>query len=739
MQIKGLLKNWFKKIRKNFIVASMLSYLCVIIIMLAVILTIIGIYQGYSVDESVAFNKYVFKNVMTSVNETLNGVNSLYFHLAHDKNLASLSNSQSKNYFSEQKTYDLIDSLKSYGQLATNVDMFFVYLKSTDSVIYEGGILSSRSFYNTWFSSENSTYEDWLNSLTETSEHRYIAMHGVDKNGTPTEFISFLFNIGSSGSVGVILSDKENLIKNTEDISWNAGCNIFVFNPYDKLVVCRTSPDFSLSLPVNAQEIVDYEKRGYAVFSDYIITNNNRWQVLAAVDKTKLGQDLKHIQHWVIVIMISSLLLLVFIVILLIRRNIRPIKKLFELSNVSKNASLDSVYESIKNILSKNDYLMLDIKHKNDMLQKAAMSYLLKGNLTQYALCGYTPYFSGTYFAVAAFDIADISTLFPDEGLSESESSQQLFFIIQNVMSELLKNDGLEVSFNEIDNIFVAIINSEKRFDLKKLFSTILNGTEFINKNFDINLTYVLSDLNEGVYNIQVAYAHATECIEHQRFFGINNPIMYSEIAENDTNSIYAFDFISEQSLTNDIKGGDRESAKMVIDRVFDKLKSDNNSMTFVKYVAIDMLTAMSKIIGNNDSLDLTMCDRVQNCHSISNLYDTIMEYMETICDTIEHKYSKIKAKLTITDITIWAQEHFSDPNINISTAANHFKVSANYFSRTFKNGMGISFLDYINCLRVERTIDIMKNDGLPVEKAAIMAGFSNKRTFYRVRKTLKL
>lgn len=736
MQIKGLLKNWFKKISKNFIVASMLSYLCVIIIMLAVILSIIGIYQGYSVDESVAFNNYVFKNVMTSVNETLNGVNSLYFHLAHDKNLESLSNSQNKNYFSEQKTYNLIDSLKSYRQLATNVDMFFVYLKTTDSVIYEGGILSSRSFYNTWFSSTNSSYEDWLNSLTETNEHRYIAMHGVDKADTPTEFISFLFNIGSSGSVGVILSDKENLIKNTEDISWDAGCNIFVFNPYDKLVVHRTSSDFSLSLPISAQEILDYEKRGYAVFSDYIITNNSRWQILAAVDKTKLGQDLKHIQHWVIVIMISSLLLLIFIVILLIRRNIRPIKKLFELSNVSKNASIESVYESIKSILSKNDYLMLDIQHKNDMLQKAAISYLLKGNLTQYSLCGYTPPFSGTYFAVAAFDIA---TLFPDEELSESERSQQLFFIIQNVMSELLKNEGLEVIFSEIDNIFVAIINSEKSFDLNKLFSTILNGTEFINKNFDIELTYVLSDSNEGVYNIQVAYKHATECIEHQHFFGVNNPIMYCEIAEIDTNSIYAFDFINEQSLINDIKGGDRESAKIVIDRVFDKLKSDNNSMTFVKYVAIDILTAISKIIGNNDSLDLILCDQVQNCHNISNLYDMIMEHMETICDTIEHKYSKIKAKLTITDITIWAQEHFSDPNINISTAANHFKVSANYFSRTFKNGMGISFLDYINCLRVERTIDIMKNEGLPVEKAAIMAGFSNKRTFYRVRKTLKL
>ena len=739
MQIKGLLKNWFNKISKNFIVASMLSYLCVITIMLAVILSIIGIYEKYSVDESVAFNNYVFKNVMTSVNETLNGINSLYFHLAHDKNLEDLSDSQSRNYFSEQKTYTIIDSLKSYGQLANNVDMFFIYLKNTDSVVYEGGILSSRSFYNTWFSSENSTYEDWLNSLTETSEHRYIAMSGVDRTDNPTEFISFLFNIGSSDSIGVILSDKKNLIKNTEDISWDAGCNIFVFNPYNKLVVYRISPDFSLSIPQNAKEIVAYSKKGYTVFSDYIITNSSRWQVLAAVDKTKLGQELRHIQRWIIVIMISSLVLLAFIVILLIRRNIRPIKKLFELSNVSQNTSIESVYESIKNILRKNDYLMLDIQQKNDMLQKAAISYLLKGNLTQYSLCGYTPPFGGAYFAVAAFDIADISTLFPEENASETESFHQLFFIIQNVMSELLKNEGLEVIFSEIDGIYVAIINSENTLDLNKLFSIILNGTKFINKNFEIKLTYVLSDSTEGICNIQIAYKHATECIEHQHFFDTNTPIMYSDIAENDPNNGYAFDFISEQSLTNDIKGGDRGSAKIVIDRVFGKLRSDNNSMTFVKYVAIDILTAMSKIIGNNNSLDLILCDRVQNCHNISNLYNMVMEYMETICDTIEHKYSKTKAKLTITDVTIWAQEHFSDPNINISTAANHFKVSANYFSRTFKNGMGISFLDYINCLRVEKTIDIMKNEGLPVEKAAIMAGFSNKRTFYRVRKSLKL
>ena len=339
-------------------------------------------------------------------------------------------------------------------------------------------------------------------------------------------------------------------------------------------------------------------------------------------------------------------------------------------------------------------------------------------------------------FAVAIFNLADISVLFEDDDLTNEQRTKYLQFILNNIFSELFSTSNCNISFYEIEDNYLGLFNFNNQSDFPQISSILDSGTKIINENFDIDLVYMLSDCTEGIYNISLAYSQALKCLNHQMFFATNTSVSYSDIFKGSHDELIIFDYQSEQQLTNSIKGMDRDGALSVIDRIFQKI-SENDTITLerIKYIIINILFSISKAVENDEENVYNSCFLVQECSNLNALRTVAIDYINATCDAIEQNYSKVKTKLPMDEVIDWTHTHYTDPTLNISGAANHFNVSPNYFSKMFKLSFNVSFIDYINSLRIERTLELIRTEGLPVEKAATMSGFTNKRTFYRVRK----
>jgi len=86
--------------------------------------------------------------------------------------------------------------------------------------------------------------------------------------------------------------------------------------------------------------------------------------------------------------------------------------------------------------------------------------------------------------------------------------------------------------------------------------------------------------------------------------------------------------------------------------------------------------------------------------------------------------------KDNMTDILHYIYENFCE-DITLKSISKKFGYSPNHFSHIFNSYMGINLAGFINNLRLEKSVELIKNNST-ITNAAENSGFQSLRTFYR-------
>lgn len=81
-----------------------------------------------------------------------------------------------------------------------------------------------------------------------------------------------------------------------------------------------------------------------------------------------------------------------------------------------------------------------------------------------------------------------------------------------------------------------------------------------------------------------------------------------------------------------------------------------------------------------------------------------------------------------------YINDNYSEP-IDLSNMAEYFGYSKYYFSRVFNGVLGTGITDYVSTIRLNKTLEMLKNKRCTVSEAALECGFSSIPTFYRALK----
>lgn len=148
---------------------------------------------------------------------------------------------------------------------------------------------------------------------------------------------------------------------------------------------------------------------------------------------------------------------------------------------------------------------------------------------------------------------------------------------------------------------------------------------------------------------------------------------------------------------------------------------------------------------------EIEMCERLSksahsellsqsNNHEIM-LYGIALE-MLTLCQRIydatgEQVAVVPLAEATRIDLIIrFINERYYD-NLSLQRLADSFFVSPSYLSRRFKKETGISIVDYINSVRIQKAISLFLNSKNSVSAVAKKCGFTSTQNFNRVFKQI--
>lgn len=92
----------------------------------------------------------------------------------------------------------------------------------------------------------------------------------------------------------------------------------------------------------------------------------------------------------------------------------------------------------------------------------------------------------------------------------------------------------------------------------------------------------------------------------------------------------------------------------------------------------------------------------------------------------LEKKSEKIKS------IIDYVKRHYKS-NITITEVANYLDYSENYFCRFFKNQTGLTFVEYLNSVRLNTAANLLHNSDKAITDIALECGFDNLSYFIRI------
>lgn len=85
--------------------------------------------------------------------------------------------------------------------------------------------------------------------------------------------------------------------------------------------------------------------------------------------------------------------------------------------------------------------------------------------------------------------------------------------------------------------------------------------------------------------------------------------------------------------------------------------------------------------------------------------------------------------------ITSYVKEHYME-EISLQEIARLVSLNPDYFTRFFKKYMGMTFLDYVNSVRMEHVVRDLQRTDLSVQKLLELHGFTNYKLFMKMYKS---
>lgn len=753
----------FYTIRRKLFFSWLISYLMILLIGVSVSSIVYFKVVKTMENEVLRSNDLLLSKLQKAGDSRLSDIRDAAAMIAMDKRVRSMVNR--RDGYKDQSQEDILqvrNLLALVKSLNGFIDQVYIYFMNSDSAIDSNIRVNGELAFHFFHNEDELTYNQWQGLINKKYKGEFVPGLSYKVENTRYEVLSYFQSLPIEAvntylATVVIQINSEKFEEILQSVTLSARNTVFLMK--NDTVTASTGP----------AEYVDLGKYAELKLQNQVLfdTLNNEKVVISFINSEIPGYRYVSVMPYGVFmekshaarnLMVMGLLLFIligaFVSQLLVRKNYKPINNIIE--NIAKKVGmnlaegsneLSFIHSVLNNTFEENDKFISLMKKHNNVLKSNFLIRLLKGRTdTGIALEetfeNFDIRFQSQCFAVMLFFIEsgnnnlEILKLRPDEIQLEQ-------FILVNVVEELINqiHQGYMVELD--DSILACIVNfREAGTDpLKKkqqLTEAAGKAQQFIGESFGISFSVSLSTMHSTLDGIPYAYREALHAMEHRTLGKSNQIICYDENANMD--SFYDYSIETEYKLMNVIREGNVESAKKILDQIFERnFGGLSLSRETGECLVFDLLSTIVKQVDDPVLMDrLQPVSRLRKCNTLVQIQEEMMDVMEEICSYFYQRNRTRSDSKVSKEIIDYIRQNYQDQNLSVAMIGEHFNMTANYLSKLFKSQTGERLHDCIERLRIERAKELIKTENLNIIDIAKEVGYSSDKSFIRVFKKIE-
>lgn len=715
-----------------------LSYLGILIIPILVAGGIYGRVWQIMRAQTSRINENLLNMVQQEIDNEIKNIQKIESRLALDNGIQNLSKEREFQPENQQSLYHLYNELRIIRVAEALFNHVFVYFPKTEKISSSLGNMDISLYYELYYKNETTDFESFKEYLALRHYNDVLPITGSDgKNLLLFTMSSLNTNVGEAATIGIAVDAEQFRQK-------------LLFGKWDEKMYIRITDSQNSTICMDAKSDTlpkQMTKDSYIVTS--VNSNATDWRYEAIVPKALIDREAYEIQIWSAIGLFICIISGFGIASWLARKNYNPLKLLTE--NFANQASLKG-NDKIERQVDEYQWLNQQMNHffkehidtqrllKNS--RKTLKTYYLSQMLMEH--CEKSPQeqtgillHSKTYAVV----------LLKPEGkgmpaVEQPDEGEQALrkFIIANVLSEICQN-YFEVEMTEMGQQEAAIIgmNEPSQENMELLQECVENLQQITEESFDFSCTALLGTACSGIGGIHESYMQAQAMEEYINL--LDTPILRYDKVQ-DLRFIYEYPEELEQKIIHAMKIGDEKTAGQCMMEVFDRNLSGQVKANTYRCLIFDMIGTLLKGANtggyHHADREIELLEQLSVKTPVEEARDSFLKCLALICSQIRQIRMQASSDHIFSQkVEMYVKENFTDPDLNISIASQHFRMTPSYLSSLYKKQTGKSLLEFINNVRIDFAERLLK-EGCSVADAAEQSGFRDSASFIRAFKKKK-
>ena len=722
------------KKKKHFSRAATLwcvSYFLLLAIFLGSIGVMFTLNQSLIRKTNDKYCQTILNGISENAKDAVGMSQKLYSYVVNHSDINDiLSIEKEEDYFTSSKVRLF---LKELTEMKEEMD-FYIYIPHTNMFLTPNGCFNSHLYYKAKYAPRGISFEDWMEYFTSEVQEPFFPFS--EENEKDIVFRDKYVSPEGKSMLLLTSFDEKFLFNLNEQPEWMAKSDIYVSNLKGEIYLSSRKSGITADIK-NKDDIVKNYSKEWETVEKTEVSALPMIITIAYFKKAALT-EINLLNRMQLVLITLLLFLSAAVIFSSLKRSYKPISSILNKLNISESRNeYEDIEKGIGELLDKYKHYVRQTEQFTQEHTKVILSNCFAGNYssdyTLKLLKENNIEFPYKYFALCIFDIADISELFgrfDSKDVPREQKFKELTIILENILTELFGEKECDVKVIAVAEDIFAVINTdiEDAGSNGVIYATIKKSLELIREHFFIKISFAQSEIYRSMGHLSKAYNQVKYLMQYKNAVQMTEPICANDIQIGPCGEIAElFSAETESKLIKYVASGDIENAENTINYIFAGLAGLKPSLEQMQCFMIDLGCILYKI--PQEVVDIDFEKILKASASSSQMQKFLMETVRDICSKMHISVTKVDKT---TEIKLYIDKNYSN-DMDLSSLANLFGLSASYLSRHFKKVAGIALPDYINKTRLFHAKDLLKNSNKPIKDIAVKVGYENLRSFNRI------